>query len=157
MPQASRTTPLVSSNQGALLFATKPKVIWGMRGRAHGRTTNSVLRRRRVLRTDDVWSQLAGNIFLGWLVPRPGLRWIDVGCGSGAFTELLIERCSPIEVHGIDRLEGQLAFARTRLTALVANFRQGDAMALPFPDDRFDAAVMALVIFLCSRSGQRRR
>jgi ubiquinone/menaquinone biosynthesis C-methylase UbiE len=29
----------------------------------------------------------------------------------------------------------------------VAKFRQGDAMALPFPEDRFDAAVMALVIF----------
>ena len=29
----------------------------------------------------------------------------------------------------------------------LAEFRQGDAMALPFPDDRFDVAVMALVIF----------
>jgi ubiquinone/menaquinone biosynthesis C-methylase UbiE len=29
----------------------------------------------------------------------------------------------------------------------VAQFRQGDAMTLPFPDDAFDAAVMALVIF----------
>lgn len=28
-----------------------------------------------------------------------------------------------------------------------ANFLQGDALALPFPNDRFDAAVMALVIF----------
>jgi ubiquinone/menaquinone biosynthesis C-methylase UbiE len=94
-----------------------------------------------------VWSRLAGDIFLDWLAPRAGLRWIDVGCGSGVFTELLIERCSPVEVHGIDPLEGQLAFARMRPTALVANFRQGDAMALPFPEDRFDAAVMALVIF----------
>jgi SAM-dependent methyltransferase len=29
----------------------------------------------------------------------------------------------------------------------VAQFRQGDAMAQPFPDDAFDVAVMALVIF----------
>jgi ubiquinone/menaquinone biosynthesis C-methylase UbiE len=94
-----------------------------------------------------VWSQLAGNVFLDWLAPRPGLRWIDVGCGSGAFTELLIERCAPVEVHGIDPSAGQLAFARARATARVADFRQGDAMALPFSDDRFDAAVMALVIF----------
>ena len=27
------------------------------------------------------WSRLAGNIFLDWLAPRPGLRWIDIGCG----------------------------------------------------------------------------
>ena len=94
-----------------------------------------------------IWSRLAGDIFLDWLAPRPGLRWIDVGCGNGAFTELLVERCAPAEVQGIDPSEGQLAFARARPAARVAEFRQGDAMALPFPEDRFDAAVMALVIF----------
>ena len=93
------------------------------------------------------WSRLAGNIFLDWLAPRSGLRWIDIGCGNGAFTELLIERCAPAEVQGIDPSEAQLAFARARPAARVANFRQGDAMALPFSEDRFDAAVMALVLF----------
>lgn len=93
------------------------------------------------------WSQLAGAIFLDWLAPPAGLRWLDVGCGSGAFTELLVERCAPTTVYGIDPSEGQLAFARTRSAARVAQFRQGDAMAPPFPDDAFDVAVMALVIF----------
>jgi SAM-dependent methyltransferase len=93
------------------------------------------------------WSRLAGDIFLDWLAPRSGLRWIDIGCGNGAFTELLVERCAPAEVQGIDPSEGQLAFARGRPASRVAEFRQGDAMALPFPKDRFDAAVMALVIF----------
>ena len=97
-----------------------------------------------------VWSRLAGEIFLDWLAPRPGLRWIDVGCGNGAFTELLVERCAPAEVQGIDPSEGQLAFARTRPAARVAKFHQGDAMALPFADKSFDAAVMALVIFFVS-------
>lgn len=93
-----------------------------------------------------IWSRSVGEIFLDWLAPLPGLRWIDVGCGNGAFTELLVERCAPVEVQGIDPSEGQLAFARSRPASLVAEFRQGDAMALPFPDDRFDAAVMALVL-----------
>lgn len=93
------------------------------------------------------WSRLAGETFLDWLAPSPGLRWIDVGCGTGAFTELLVERCAPGEVEGIDPSEAQLAFARARPAARVAKFRQGDAMALPFSQDRFDAAVMALVIF----------
>ena len=94
-----------------------------------------------------VWSRLAGDVFLDWLAPRPGLRWIDVGCGSGAFTELIVDRCAPAEVQGIDPSEGQLSFARGRPAARVAKFRQGDAMALPFADSSFDAAVMALVIF----------
>ena len=41
------------------------------------------------------WSRLAGGTFLDWIVPRPGLRWVDVGCGNGAFTELVVERCAP--------------------------------------------------------------
>jgi SAM-dependent methyltransferase len=93
------------------------------------------------------WSQLAGELFLNWLAPKPGLRWLDVGCGNGAFTEMLVERCAPVSVHGIDPSEEQLAYARTRPALRVAEFRQGDAMALPFPDDTFDAAVMPLVIF----------
>jgi SAM-dependent methyltransferase len=89
----------------------------------------------------------AGDIFLDWLAPKPGLRWIDVGCGNGAFTELLIERCAPAEVQGIDPSEGQLAYARERLMGRAAQFQKGDAMALPFPKQSFDAALMALVIF----------
>jgi SAM-dependent methyltransferase len=98
-------------------------------------------------RAMGVWSQLAGDIFLDWLAPAAGQRWIDIGCGSGAFTEQLIQRCAPAEVQGIDPYEGQLAFARTRLGAAGALFHQGDAMTLPFEADRFDTAVMALVIF----------
>src|SRR5262249_10296232 len=50
-------------------------------------------------------------------------------------------------IQGIDPSEGQLAFARERHKARIAEFRTGDAAALPFPADRFDVAVMALVIF----------
>ena len=93
------------------------------------------------------WSQLVGEIFLDWMAPPSGLRWLDVGCGNGAFTEMLVERCSPSAVTGIDPSEAQLAFARTRPALRAAEFRQGDAMALPVGDDTFDAAVMPLVIF----------
>jgi ubiquinone/menaquinone biosynthesis C-methylase UbiE len=93
------------------------------------------------------WSRLAGQTFLEWLAPRPGLQWLDVGCGTGAFTGLIAERCTPAEVQGVDPSEGQLAMARMRQDARHAAFRQGDAMALPFEQQRFDAAVMALVIF----------
>jgi ubiquinone/menaquinone biosynthesis C-methylase UbiE len=93
------------------------------------------------------WSRLAGQIFLDWIAPRPGLRWVDVGCGNGAFTELVVEKCAPAQVQGIDPSEGQLKYAQARSATRMAEFRQGDAMALPFPDNRFDLAVMALVIF----------
>ena len=93
------------------------------------------------------WSQIAGTTFLDWLAPQAGLRWLDIGCGNGAFTEMFAERCAPASVHGIDPFEEQLVFARTRPALRRAQFRQGDAMALPFPDNTFDVAVMPLVIF----------
>ena len=93
------------------------------------------------------WSRRVGIVFLDWLAAPLGLKWIDAGCGTGAFTELLIERCAPALVNGIDPTEAQLNFARKRLAARQAKFDLGDAMALPFPADEFDAAIMALVIF----------
>ncbi len=92
------------------------------------------------------WSRLAGTQFLDWLDAPANLKWIDVGCGNGAFTQVLIARCAPLAVTGIDPSEGQIAFARTRPSAKMAEFRVGDAQALPFPDNSFDAASMALVI-----------
>lgn len=111
---------------------------------------------QQALRFDDgaayergmgIWSQLAGAVFLDWLAPSSGLRWVDVGCGSGAFTELLVGRCIPAELRAIDPSNDQLDFGRARSGAHSAVFQQGDAMALPFEDDHFDAGVMALVVF----------
>lgn len=93
------------------------------------------------------WSQLAGDTFLDWLAPAPDQRWLDVGCGNGAFTEMLVERCRPALVQGVDPSEEQLAYARMRPGLGNAQFRQGDAMALPYPDNTFDLAVMPLVVF----------
>jgi len=94
-----------------------------------------------------VWSRYAGAAFLDWLAPKQGLRWIDVGCGNGAFTEMIVDRCAPSAIQGIDPSEAQLAYARAQPAGRIAQYAQGDAMALPFADDSFDAAVMALVIF----------
>lgn len=93
------------------------------------------------------WSQLAGRSFLDWLAPAPGRKWLDVGCGNGAFTELILQRCAPESVIGIDPSEGQLAFARSRFDDRRVEFQQGNAMSLSFGNDAFDVAVMPLVIF----------
>ena len=92
------------------------------------------------------WSQLAGATFLDWLGLPNGLKWLDVGCGNGAFTEVLIRKNAPAEVSGVDPSEGQLAYARTRPGAKLAQFKVAGAQDLPFPDNSFDAAVMPLVI-----------
>jgi ubiquinone/menaquinone biosynthesis C-methylase UbiE len=91
------------------------------------------------------WSKLVGEVFLDWLNPKPQQRWLDIGCGSGSFTELFAQRYQTASIHGLDPSEAQLAYARTRLPN--AQFVQGDAMDLPFDDHSFDIALMPLVIF----------
>jgi ubiquinone/menaquinone biosynthesis C-methylase UbiE len=92
------------------------------------------------------WSRPVGEVFLDWLGLPKGLRCLDVGCGNGAFTEVLIARGAPAATVGIDPSEEQIAYARTRPGAQQAQFRTGNALNLPFADGEFDAAVMALAI-----------
>jgi ubiquinone/menaquinone biosynthesis C-methylase UbiE len=93
------------------------------------------------------WSRLVGDIFIEWLAVDEYLDWLDVGCGNGAFSELIVTSCSPNKVQGIDPSAEQIDFAITRSAAELTNFQVGDAMNLPLNDDSFDVAVMALVIF----------
>jgi SAM-dependent methyltransferase len=92
------------------------------------------------------WSRLVGEVFLDWLDVPKDLRWLDVGCGNGAFTEELIARCAPAAVIAIDPSDDQLAYARSRRGVKTAEFRVGDAQKLGFGAGSFDVAVMALVI-----------
>ena len=92
------------------------------------------------------WSRLVGEAFLEWLDIPKDLRWLDLGCGNGAFTEEVIARCAPSAVIAIDPSDDQLAYARTRRGAKTAEFRVGDAQKLAFDAGSFDVAVMALVI-----------
>lgn len=98
-------------------------------------------------RMTGAWSRLVGREFLDWLALGRGLRWLDVGCGSGVFTGLIADRCAPALVEGIDPEPAQVGHARCRPEARSAQFRLGDAVALPYPPASFDVAVMALVLF----------
>ncbi|WP_108459521.1 class I SAM-dependent methyltransferase [Devosia naphthalenivorans] len=93
-----------------------------------------------------IWSRSVGEIFLDWVRPAAGKLWIDVGCGSGAFSQLIAERCAPASILGIDPSESQLDFARTRGLGEIIRFEVGDAMALPLDDHSVDISVAALVV-----------
>jgi len=94
------------------------------------------------------WSLLVGERFIDWIAVPSGARWLDVGCGNGAFTELIVKRCAPSDVRAFDPAPAQLAYARTRLpTGAPVTWSEGGAMQLSVPDASNDAAVMALVLF----------
>jgi ubiquinone/menaquinone biosynthesis C-methylase UbiE len=90
------------------------------------------------------WSRAIGERFLDWMAPASGARWLDVGCGTGAFTQLVLKHCSPGSIAGVDPAPAQIEHARTQTPQ--ADFRVADAMALPFADNEFDIVASALVI-----------
>ena len=92
------------------------------------------------------WSRLVALAFLDWLAVSPGRRWLDVGCGTGALTEAILQVAKPQSVKGIDAAEGYVAVARTRITDDRAEFQVGDAHALPVEAANFDAVVSGLAL-----------
>jgi len=71
-----------------------------------------------------------------------GHRVLDVACGTGGLSTAATRRgASPL---GIDLAEAMVDAARTALPG--TEFRVADAEVLPFPDDRFDAAIGGFVL-----------
>jgi len=92
------------------------------------------------------WSRSVAGAFIDWLALPVQGRWLDVGCGTGALTEIIHSRAAPRGVIGIDSSEGFIAHARRHLRDPRANFESGNAEAMPFPDGAFDAAVSGLAL-----------
>jgi len=92
------------------------------------------------------WSRLVAREFLSWLNPPYNLSWLDVGCGTGALCQSILELTKPSLVQGIDQSDAYVNYARKRVTDSHATFDQGDARNLPFPDASFDHVVSGLAI-----------
>ena len=76
---------------------------------------------------------------LAALAVKPGLRFLDAGCGGGG--ACLLASGIGCEVVGLDACEPLLAIARARLPR--TQFVQGDLEDLPFPNGHFDAVLAA--------------
>jgi len=98
-------------------------------------------------RTPDVVEQR--RAFLAAVAPRAGEHALDVGAGTGLLAHELAAELGPSgSVHAIDPSESMLAMAARRTPgpgAAPVEFRDGDALALPFEDSTFDVVVSTQV------------
>jgi SAM-dependent methyltransferase len=92
------------------------------------------------------WSRRAARPFLAWLAIPPDQRWLDVGCGTGALSQTILERTSPQALQGIDPSEGFITYARDHIRDDRASFQTGDARNLPYAEAMFDVVVSGLVL-----------
>jgi len=92
------------------------------------------------------WSRLVASRFLDWLDVAPGRQWLDVGCGTGALSQTILQVAAPALVKGVDRSDGFISHAQELIRDNRAHFIVGDALALPDETASYDAAVSGLVL-----------
>lgn len=91
------------------------------------------------------WSRRVAPRFLSWLGIPTGMRWLDVGCGTGALCASIVDRCLPISLVGVDPSEGFLQKAKEHLGDRVV-LRRGGATEIPLWDASVDVTVSGLVL-----------
>jgi SAM-dependent methyltransferase len=92
------------------------------------------------------WSRLVARKFIDWLSIPAHRDWLDVGCGTGALTEIILEKANPRRVHGVDPSEGFVNYSSHHVRDARATFQVGDARDLPVDEATFDSVVSGLVI-----------
>lgn len=98
------------------------------------------------------WSRAVGSRFLEWISASSRSNWLDVGCGTGILSELILEHCAPAAVFGIDPQRAQIEHAKRQTFAQRVTFRVAHAEALPFSDGAFDVVASALALnFMADR------
>jgi SAM-dependent methyltransferase len=100
------------------------------------------------------WSRLVAPKFLDWIDAGGNGRWLDVGCGTGALIQAILDVESPKEVVGVDPSSAYIAFARRQIADPRVRYEVGDARALPVASNQYDAAVSGLVINVLPSGGQ---
>lgn len=92
------------------------------------------------------WSRRVAREFINWLALPSGCHWLDVGCGTGALSQTILQLAEPAQIKGIDRSEGFVNFAREHVGDERVHFEVGDAEMLMDDSESFDAVVSGLVL-----------
>ena len=92
------------------------------------------------------WSLPAAEAVFDRLKLPSGLSWLDVGCGTGASTQVILSGSDPLDVLGVDPSESFIGAANNRFNDSRIRFAVGSAESLPAPDDRFEVVLSALVL-----------
>jgi SAM-dependent methyltransferase len=91
------------------------------------------------------WSRPLAARFVEWLELPAGIRWLDVGCGTGALSGAIAAIASPGAILACDSSESFVRYARDacgdRVSLVVC-----DAGALPVGDGRFESVSSSLAL-----------
>jgi len=92
------------------------------------------------------WSRQLAGAFVTWFSPAPSAHWLEIGCGTGALTSAIVERCKPGSIMACDPSAPFVEHARASLADARVSFAVAGADALPTRGGGFDLVVSGLVL-----------
>jgi SAM-dependent methyltransferase len=92
------------------------------------------------------WSRRLSGRFVEFAGISDGERVLDVGCGTGSLTRVLLDSANVESIVGVDLADVYLESARQKIRDPRVDFKIGDATSLPFADKSFDRAFAMLVL-----------
>src|SRR5712671_5908227 len=92
------------------------------------------------------WSRQLSGRFVEFAGVSDGERILDVGCGTGSLTRVVLESADVKSIAGVDLADVYLESARQKIRDPRVDFKTGDATSLPFADNSFDRAFAMLVL-----------
>ena len=92
------------------------------------------------------WSRKIAAEFLQWLGPPSDADWLEIGCGTGALTEAILQNASPRSIKATDQSSDFVDHARRLISDPRASFAVADALHLPSDDASIDVVSSALVL-----------
>ena len=92
------------------------------------------------------WSRAVAQRFVEWLAIPESAHWLEVGCGTGALTRAICERCQPASVLACDPSATFIEQARANASGPCSFMVIAPGSALPGREGGYDAVVSGLVL-----------
>ena len=97
------------------------------------------------------WGSVVAKKFLNWFDIPPTRTWLDVGCGTGSLTKIILETNRPKEIIGIDSSSDFILHAQRSIIAPIIKFKICQAESLNVNSKSIDAVVSGLVLNFVSQ------
>ncbi len=92
------------------------------------------------------WSALLAPAFVSFADLPGGAHLLDLGAGTGVLSAALLKATTDSTVVGIEPATDYVAYCRSRFSDDRLCFEVGDALDIPFEEDRFDATLSLLIL-----------